>query len=534
VALRNRGLAELAIFILAAVIHTWPLASAPATLGRVDNADTALNAWIVAWVGHQIVRDPLHLFDANIFYPEPRTLAFSEIMLPQALMGAPLTWMRLDAVLVYNLLAIAGFALSGWAMARVVARWTGDRTAGLVAGLAYAFNAHTLVRFGHLQALHVQFLPLALAAFDDLMRAPAARGIALVTALCVLQALTSNYLLVMTILAMTAAVAVRREMRQRDRVVAVGAVAAASAVLLAPFLVPYYLAHLYQGLGRSIDEVTSFSATMQDWLATGGRLHYAGWSHRYFGSASALFPGMTVAALSIAAVAMGLAWRDARARMALAIAAVGFVLSFGVHVPGYAWLFDAIPLLQGIRVPSRFGWLTLFGASILTGMALARLRSGRSPAVAAALGTGAALLVTLEAARLPIDYTVYEGIPRIYDRVAALPEEAVIVEVPFPPADNAPRNGTIVVNSTVHFRSLLNGYSGFIPDSYHVHASLMESFPSAATLTGLRAIGVTHVVVHERLAPAPLLDAIAHAPELRLIERLGDQSLYALGGSGPS
>lgn len=516
------------------MVHTWPLASAPATLGRLDNADTALNAWIVAWVGHQIVNDPLHLFDANIFYPEPRALAFSELMLPQALMGAPLTWMRVDAVLVYNLLAIAGFALSGWAMARVVARWTGDRTAGLVAGLAYAFNAHTLVRFGHLQALHVQFLPLALAAFDDLMRAPTVRGVALVTALCVLQALTSSYLLVMTIVAMAAAVAVRREMLQRDRVAAVGAVAAAAALLLAPFLIPYYQAYLYQGLVRSIGEVASLSATMRDWLATGGRLHYASWSHRYFGTASALFPGITVTALAIAAVATGLAWRDARARMAVAIAAVGFVLSFGIHTPGYAWLFDAVPLLQGIRVPSRFGWLTLFGTSILAGMALGRLRSGRSPAVAAALGIGAALLVTLEAARAPMEYTVYEGIPRIYDRVAALPERAVIVEVPFPPGDNTAENGLFVVNSTLHFRPLLNGYSGFTPASYHDHAILMASFPSAGTLTGLRAIGVTHVVVHERRVSAPLLEAIAHAPGLTLIDRLGDQSLYALDGSGPS
>jgi hypothetical protein len=516
------------------VAHTWPLASAPATLGRLDNADTALNAWIVAWVGHQVVRDPLHLFDANIFYPEPRSLAFSELMLPQALMGAPLTWMQVDAVLVYNLLAMAGFALSGWAMAVVVARWTGDRTAGIVAGLAYAFNAHTLVRFGHLQALHVQFLPLALAAFDDLMRAPTARAIALVTALCVLQALTSNYLLVMTIVAMAAAAAVRPEMRQRDRAVAVGAVAAAAAVLLAPFLIPYYQAYLYQGLVRSIGEVTSFSATMRDWLATGGRLHYTWWSHRYFGTASALFPGITVTALAVAAVAVGLAWRDARARMALAIAAAGFALSFGVHMPGYAWLFDAIPLLQGIRVPSRFGWLTLFGASILTGMVLARLRAGRRPAAAAAIGIGAALLVTLEAARVPMDYTVYEGIPRIYDRVAVLSEDAVIVEVPFPPGDNTRENGPTVVYSTLHFRSLLNGYSGFTPASYHDHAKLMDAFPSAHALTGLRAMGVTHVVVHERRVPAPLLDAIAHAPGLTLIERLGDQSLYAIGGSGPS
>jgi hypothetical protein len=77
----------LAIFVLAAVVHTWPLASAPGWWTRVDNADTALNAWAIAWVGMAVLKAPLDLFNGNIFFPEPRTVAFSEVMLPQALLG---------------------------------------------------------------------------------------------------------------------------------------------------------------------------------------------------------------------------------------------------------------------------------------------------------------------------------------------------------------------------------------------------------------------------------------------------------------
>ena len=32
----------------------------------------------MAWVAHQAVHDPLHLFDGNIFFPYKYTLAFSE------------------------------------------------------------------------------------------------------------------------------------------------------------------------------------------------------------------------------------------------------------------------------------------------------------------------------------------------------------------------------------------------------------------------------------------------------------------------
>ena len=64
----------LVLFVGLAIAHTWPLASAPRTWSRNDNADTVLHEWIMAWVTHQAVHDPIRLFDANIFYPERHTL----------------------------------------------------------------------------------------------------------------------------------------------------------------------------------------------------------------------------------------------------------------------------------------------------------------------------------------------------------------------------------------------------------------------------------------------------------------------------
>src|SRR5262245_4733979 len=76
--------ASLALFAGLAVLHTWPLATAPGTLSRNDNGDMVLHEWILAWVAHQIVTDPLHLFDANIFFPERHTLAYSDHLIVQS------------------------------------------------------------------------------------------------------------------------------------------------------------------------------------------------------------------------------------------------------------------------------------------------------------------------------------------------------------------------------------------------------------------------------------------------------------------
>src|SRR5436190_23172295 len=150
-ATRHRWWTLPAVCLLLAVIHTWPLATDPGTLSRNDNGDAMLNEWIMAWVAHELPRAPSRLFEAPIFYPAHDALAFSEPLIVPALLGAPLGWMGGSPVLVFNIILMAGFALTAWATARLVIEWTGDRAAGLLAGSMFAFNTHTLTRLGHMQ-----------------------------------------------------------------------------------------------------------------------------------------------------------------------------------------------------------------------------------------------------------------------------------------------------------------------------------------------------------------------------------------------
>ena len=80
---RRRAYAAAACLLLA-ILHTWPLALAPGRHSRNDNGDAQLNEWIMAWVAHQLPRDPGHLFEANIFFPAHDALAFSEPLIVPA------------------------------------------------------------------------------------------------------------------------------------------------------------------------------------------------------------------------------------------------------------------------------------------------------------------------------------------------------------------------------------------------------------------------------------------------------------------
>ncbi len=58
----------------------------------IYEGDALFSTWRLAWVAHELPRDPFNLFNANIFYPEKGSLAFSDAMIVPALMAAPLLW----------------------------------------------------------------------------------------------------------------------------------------------------------------------------------------------------------------------------------------------------------------------------------------------------------------------------------------------------------------------------------------------------------------------------------------------------------
>ncbi|MCA1562035.1 MAG: hypothetical protein LC804_17770 [Acidobacteria bacterium] len=532
--MRRPFVAAFFLFLALGVAHTWPLATDPGTLSRNDNGDTLLIEWSLAWVAHQLPRDPLRLFDANIFYPAKHTLAFSEHLFTLAIMGAPLFWLGASPVLVYNLLLLAGFTLTGWVTSLVVHHWTNDWTAAIVAGSVMAFNAHTLTRLPHLHATHLEFLVLTLFALDRVLRHPTSGNALLLAAFFVLAALTSNYHMVFTLAAMAAAVVVRPSdwMGERFRRVmwALIVAGAVSAVCIFPLLLPYYHARVEYGLTRPLSEVSDYAASVNDYLSTASRLHYSTWSRGFYARAStALFPGVLPLALAIVAVVTGPVLRDLRARMCLAVGIVGLLLSFGTLVPGYSMLYRALPLLQGIRGTNRLGYLVIVATALLSAYGVAFLRTrwrGRRWLLAASIG--AVIVVNLEAWRAPLHYRRFEGISPVYDRLAA-ERRAAIVEFPLYPSRMYFANAPYMLNSTKHWKPLINGYSAFIPPTYFHFLDVLATFPSQEALRALREAGVTHVVVHED-AFSPLVNGF---DGLALLDSQNRISLYKITNIHP-
>ena len=81
-------------------------------------------------------------------------------------------------------------------------------------------------------------------------------------------------------------------------------------------------------------------------------------------------------------------------------------------------------------------------------------------------------------------------------------------------------NGEYVLNATAHWQPVMNGYSGYTPDSYRRRADVLWLFPAEWALQAIHREGATHLMIHlERFgADVPEIErTMAGRPDFRLM-----------------
>ena len=535
-----RCVAEAAgVFLLLAILHTWPLASGLGQYSR-NNDDERLNTWVISWIAHQLPRDPLHLFDGNIFHPNRYALAYTEPLIIPGVMGAPLRWGGASPVLTYNVLVLVGFVLTGLAMYILVARWTGDHWSGLLAGSLLAFSTTLLTRIPHLQILHLYWLPLAILVLQQLLAQKRARSAVLLGGCVVGAALTSGYLVIFVSVALGGAFLLRADSwwgRDGVRILtSLGLTAVVTVVVLLLVLWPYQALRRDEGLHRFLaPETSSVTRALESYLSTAGRLHYSTWSQEFYERAPAsLFP--TGTGLVLAGVAFGarrrVAPRGAR-RMLMGVAVVGVIFSLGSLTPVYVWAYHVLPPLQSLRATSRFGILVVFAVSAAAGLGLAVLRQWAPRRWLAVLSAGLLSIATVESCHAPIPYSRSDWNRPIYRALAAATEPGAVLELPIYSGGSFTGNAPYVLASTTHWRPLVNGFAGYRPPTFDELAQLVGTFPNAVVLARLRDLDVRYVVVHtaqyrRRGAIEQALARLDGRSDVTLVAREGSDRLYRI------
>lgn len=504
----------IALLTALTVITTWPQAL-HLTTSIPNHDDPLFSIWRLAWVAHALAHDPSHLFDANIFYPHLRTLAYSDAMLFEGVVAAPLLWAGLSPVLVYNLMFFAAIISSGVGMFVLAKYLTGDIRAALVSAVVFTLAPYRIEHFVHLELQWTVWMPLALWAlhrtFDE-----GRRDLGALTGFFLwLQIVSCVYygaFLGVMVGALAALLMATRPEQARRAIgpLCIGAIVAAALTL--PYALPYLAATRELG-PRPEGDVLTFSAEWASYLAAPHQNWLWGWTAGGFrGNERHLFPGVMPVALALTAIA----WRPRRmVWIYLALTVLAVELSLGLNGALYRWLYDHLFVFRGFRAPARFAILGCCAMSVLAGFGFLfleqRLLAGR-PAQRLLL---AAMLVAigLESGSSPLPLAPQSTVvPPLYRFLQRTPP-TVIIE--FPMDVYGP---TYMFWSTYHWHRLVNGYSGYIPEDVLHTAELMASFPDDESLERLTALNVQYVLVHQafyrRDDYAELLSAIAERQEL--------------------
>ncbi len=298
------------LFFLLVCLFTYPLILHPASMLRGLN-DPYLFTWILNWAATHVVADPGGLFDANIFYPYGSTFAYSEpLLIPALLTAAPILSFSGNPILAHNLTLLIFQALCGWTAWFATSRITGSRTAGWIAGIAFAVSPFRTGYYNYLN-VHMQCaIPLALVSLALYLERRSPRYLAATVLLLWLQMITIFYGGVpmgMLLALLFACFLLLRPSgwptRTWCQLLAGGIMLL---LLLAPVLYPYYQVFRELGLERSLKDVNRYSADWYSFFDTGR-------DHNFYqladsGKYPGFFPGFTVYLL--ASIALLSLWRS--------------------------------------------------------------------------------------------------------------------------------------------------------------------------------------------------------------------------------
>ena len=280
VGLRWRELAWVAaLFVVLTVVMTAPLSLAPATRALALSADTRLFLWTISWDVHALLHGPASLFDANIFYPEPRTLAYSEHLLGSALLGAPALLASGNPVLALNVIVLLSCVLSGLGAYVLARQLRASVPAAILAGVVFAFAAPRFVRLAQLHLATVQYIPFALAFCHRYLDGGRRRDLLAALTLFTVQALTSGHgglFLLLALAALSLYSAAWGRLPGLPRLLR--DLGVAGALLLAvnvALFVPYLRAQRDVGLHRTLGAVYDWPTNWQSFLASPA--HVQGW-----------------------------------------------------------------------------------------------------------------------------------------------------------------------------------------------------------------------------------------------------------------
>jgi len=512
------------IYLVLTIILTWPLT--PLAWDHVINAgDPLFYAWNLMHNVRSITNGFAGLLDTNIYYPTTNTLALSDTLAAQTLFTYPIIWLTNNPILAINLYTLFTFPIAGLGMYFLVKSLVKHEWASLLSGAMFAFSYPRFGQMSHLPALSSQWLPYYIYGLYWFFREGKIRHLAAALVSFLLLLGSSVYLGVFAVVvAIIMVSACYASLWSRVKIAVFPLIFTTALALLLMF--PYIrLKAEHPEITRSLEESSSRAAYQQDYFSVTQTSILSQFLKPNEGERT-LYP--TLALFILAGLGI-MQWRKKEYRFSIilfsAIALTGLVLSFGPERPfsigpfdtgyiklPYAYLYKVFPLLQTLRVPARFSIVFILGLTVLAGYGATRVK----PLILFLIG----ILFLFEIWQRPLPLVkipTYTDAPLVYQWLKQQAGVSAIIELPIGKIEQ----GIIPIGQQVmlryeeitgdsplaaetyrvyfagyHNKQTVNGYSGYVAQSYHDAVVNMASFPNNASINYLRSQGVSHIIVH--------------------------------------
>ncbi|GAA3393947.1 hypothetical protein [Cryptosporangium minutisporangium] len=515
-------------FAVVAAILTWPTLKHPASTVPQDVFDPLLITWEIAWGGHALLTQPWALWQSNALYPEADSFAFTDSLLGYAPLGffgegpaAALVRYNIAYVLAFYLASVGGYALAK----RLGSAWPG----AVLAGLAIGYAPWRLGQAGHLHVLSTGGIALALAALakghgwsltrgyrpEEVRPGWAAAGWGLACWQITIGfgiGLPFGYVLGGVCVASAIGWLVTGRPRLPRRLLVadgLGMVAflATTALMARPYL-RVVEAHPYAR--RTESDLTLFSPPLRgfftapetSWLW--GESSARARSTLLWAPEMTMLPGLFLAACALVGLLVSV-W-TIRQRVYLAVATVvSVVLGMGTTFfggePGYLLLYRYLPGWDAIRTPGRLvvwttlllallaaGAITAFGDRLASRTPSRRTPSGRDGRRWPRLVVAAALIPAFLVGAEGLNTTPHPTAPAEPQSFKGITGPVLVL-----PSDT--RDQWPMLWSTDGFPKIVNGVSGFTPQSQEMIRQAATVFPSAESIQYFRELGIKTVLV---------------------------------------
>lgn len=520
------------LFSIAAVYITYPLIFHMGVMAT-GLGDELLIAWIQNWVINALSTGNIFsIFDANIYYPYHNTLAYSETFITSSMLALPIKLFTTEPIATVNFTLISSLILLGFSLFILAFYLTKDFLASLISGIIVIFSPAVLSYYIHLQVLAVQWTPLSILFFLVFIKKQRSKYLVLSLLFFVLQIYNSflpgyfiifSFLIILIYSWLYKKKQTQKLINKRNLTLII-----IFGLLVLPIIVPYYRVSKEFGYVRDIRESIHNALQFEDILYSSGFSRLSNYLNflpfNMISQNNEFKPGylgfiFTILVLySLWFYSKNYKKRNLFLNSFFTISTVSFILSLGpflhfarrtVHNPfpiplPYALFYYILPGFKGFISPARWEMLFILGMSMVIALMLHKILEKKSLKMKYIIYSFLIAGIIIEF-KPPINFVEIRQIkefPKVYAWLTTTPSDTKIIEMPIYTWNMQPYVFTDNMReyySTIHFRKIVNGASGFSPPPWQeMVIEIMKDFPQETSITKFKKMGLNYIVINKK------------------------------------